>query len=188
MDINALLPTTTEGWAHLGIVGALSGLAVLTAIGVVAFNSPIRSALSLVLNFFTLAFIYFSLGAELLGITQIIVYTGAIMVLFLFVIMLLNLSADDPSQYKKDAKPVFAGLIGLVLFGLLSTAVLAPLKAINQISAPDRSEFNPIGWGSPQAVGKTLFTGYVWPFEMISLLLLVGIVGSILLARRKVTS
>src|SRR5690242_17253133 len=71
--------------------GALGGVAVASALGVVLFSSAIRSALCLVVNFFCLAFLYFTLNAELLGITQIVVYTGAIMVLFLFVVMLLNL-------------------------------------------------------------------------------------------------
>lgn len=186
MDLNALLPTDTQGWINLGIVGSLGGLAVLTAIGVVAFNSPVRSALCLVVNFFTLAFIYFTLGAEMLGITQIVVYTGAIMVLFLFVIMLLNLSSDNPLDNRKDIKPVAGGVLAMAMFALLSSQIFPPLLSVNQISAPDRGDGVPIGWGAPQALGRALFTGYVWPFEIISLLLLIGIVGSILLARRKI--
>ena len=78
---------------ELLIFGGVAGAAALCAIGVVAFNNAIRSALCLVVNFFLLAFLYFTLNAEMLGITQVVVYTGAIMVLFLFVIMLLNLGA-----------------------------------------------------------------------------------------------
>ncbi len=155
-------------------------IAIVTAIGVVAFNNPIRSMLSLVANFFTLAFIYFSMGAEMMGITQIIVYTGAIMVLFLFVIMLLNLSADSVISTKKlDVKPLLAVPVGLALFVGLLSQVMMPFAKVTQPTAPS-------GWGGPQAIGRTLFTEYVWPFEIISLLLMVGIVGAILLARRRV--
>lgn len=185
MDLTELLPKTPEEITHWAIVGGLGGLAVLSALGVVLMNSPVRSALCLVLNFFTLAFLYFSLGAEMMGITQIVVYTGAIMVLFLFVIMLLNLSADNLVENRKDLKIPVGIIAGLSLFALLSSQVLVPFMKITQVSAPDRDLANPIGWGSPQAIGRALFTGYVWPFEVISLLLLVGIVGAILLARRR---
>lgn len=163
----------------------LGGLAAATAIGVVAFNNPVRSAICLVLNFFTLAFLYFTLGAEMMGITQIVVYTGAIMVLFLFVIMLLNLSSDNVMANKKDMKPVMGVVLGLGLFGLLASQILSPLLSIVNPIAPDRDASNPIGWGQPQALAKALFTQYVWPLEVISLLLLLGVVGAILLARRR---
>lgn len=164
----------------MGLFGALAGIAALSAVGVVACTNAIRSALCLVLNFFTLAFLYFTLNAEMLGITQIIVYTGAIMVLFLFVIMLLNLGAPqmlrEPPDYLKKG---MAGLLGLVLFGMIASQVLLPLKDFIHTSSPE-------DFGSPQALGRVLFTTYVWPFEVASILLLIGIVGSILLAKRKV--
>lgn len=173
---------------NLILVGFLGLLAMVTAVGVVAFNNPIRSALCVVANFFTLAFIYFSMGAEMMGITQIIVYTGAIMVLFLFTIMLLNLSADSVVDTRKfDVKPFVAVPVALGLFVLLVSQVFVPFLQVTQVSAPDKGvNGSPIGWGSPQALGRTLFTDYVWPFEVVSLLLMVGIVGAILLARRRV--
>jgi len=121
-----------------------------------------------------------------MGITQIIVYTGAIMVLFLFTIMLLNLSEDSVLKSKKfDIKPFVAVPVALGLFGVVISQILLPFKDIVQPSAPGATEAT-VGWGSPQALGRTLFTEYVWPFEMVSLLLMVGIVGAILLARRRV--
>ena len=171
---------------NLILVGLLGMIAIVTAIGVVAFDNPIRSMLSLVANFFTLAFIYFSMGAEMMGITQIIVYTGAIMVLFLFVIMLLNLSSDSLVQTKKiDVKPFLAVPVGLGLFAVILSQILMPFAKVVKTSAPNATP-NSVGWGSPQALGRALFTDYVWPFEIISLLLMVGIVGAILLARRRV--
>lgn len=172
---------------NLILVGILGLIALVTAVGVVVFNNPVRSLLSLVVNFFTLAFIYFSLGAEMMGITQIIVYTGAIMVLFLFVIMLLNLSSDEVlTSGKFDIKPILAVPTGIALLVLLVSQVAQPFLRVTETSAPSASASNPIGWGSPQAIGRSLFTDYVWPFEIISLLLMVGIVGAILLARRRV--
>lgn len=161
-------------------------MAIASALGVVASNSPVRSALCLVLNFFTLAFLYFSLGAEMMGITQIVVYTGAIMVLFLFVVMLLNLSADNLVDNIKDLKVPLGVFVGFALFAALASQIVVPLLTFNQPMAPDRGDLQPIGWGAPQALGRALFTGYVWPFEVVSLLLMVGIVGAILLARRRI--
>ncbi|MFX8828784.1 NADH-quinone oxidoreductase subunit J, partial [Acinetobacter baumannii] len=91
------------------------------------FKSPVRSALCLVLNFFMLAFLYFSLNAEILGITQVVVYAGAIMVLFLFVIMLLNSGGENILGEKRDLK--FGGgiLLGLVAFGLIAGQAFFPL-------------------------------------------------------------
>lgn len=157
----------------------LAGIAALAAVGVVAFPSPVRSALSLIINFFVLAFVYFTLGAQMLGITQILVYTGAIMVLFLFVIMLLNLGAPDPNEKRFDFRVGLAIALGFALFGIVASQVILPLSAFTQPRAAE-------DFGSPQAIGQTLFTGYVWPFEITSVLLLVGIVGSILLAKRRI--
>lgn len=166
--------------ANLIVFGMLAGLAAMTAVGVVAFNNAVRSALCLVLNFFTLAFLYFTLRAELLGITQMIVYTGAIMVLFLFVLMLLNLGGSELLEERPDMiKRALGFLFGGALFGLIATQVVQPFMQTTQ-------QFAPEGFGSPQAVGRSLFTAYVWPFEMVSVLLLIGIVGSILLAKRRI--
>lgn len=163
---------------QLILFGAIAGLASLAAIGVVAFGNAVRSALCLVLNFFLLAVLYFTLGAETLGIIQIVVYTGAIMVLFLFVIMLLNLGGASLLVEQRDPKLLIGGALGLGLFALVASQVLLPLQNVTAIRAPE-------GFGAPQAVGRGLFTGYVWPFELASFLLLIGIVGSILLAKRR---
>ena len=160
------------------LFGGIGGLAALAALGVVLFDNAMRSALCLVLNFFLLAVLYFTLGAEMLGITQIVVYTGAIMVLFLFVIMLLNLGAPQMLKEKLDPKKPVAALLGGVLILLVGAQILPGLASVSRPSAPD-------GAGGPQAIGRALFTDYVVPFEAVSILLLVGIVGSILLAKRR---
>ncbi len=166
--------------SQLILFGALAGLAAMTAVGVVAFGNAIRSALCLVLNFFCLAFLYFTLQAEMLGITQIIVYTGAIMVLFLFVIMLLNLGSPSSIRERPDiVRKALGFLFGGALFGLVASQVVQPYLQAKTITAP-------ADYGAPNALGRALFTGYVWPFEVASILLVIGIVGSILLAKRKI--
>ncbi len=161
--------------------GVVAGLAALAAIGVVAFNNAIRSALCLVVNFFLLAILYFSLRAEMLGITQIVVYTGAIMVLFLFVVMLLNLGGVRLVTEKQDPKKYVGLLLGCALFVLLGSQLLPHLSQVQ----PMHLDSNLAQYGGPEAIGRTLFTEYAYPFEAVSILLLIGIVGSILLAKRR---
>jgi NADH-quinone oxidoreductase subunit J len=164
---------------NLLLFGAMAGAIALCALGVVAFNNPIRSALCLVVNFFLLAFVYFTLNAETLGVTQIVVYTGAIMVLFLFVIMLLNLGAPVVLREKADWKKFAGAILGLGLFAVVGSQILPGLMKQTQPRALD-------GYGAPPVIGRALFTDYIYPFEAVSILLLVGIVGSILLAKRRV--
>jgi len=164
---------------NLGVFALLGGIAGLAAVGVVAFNNAVRSALCLVISFFTLAFLYFTLTFEMIGILQIVVYTGAIMVLFLFVIMLLNLGALKSLIEERDPKLLLGGLLGLALAVLLGSQVLLPVANVLETRAP-------ADIGSPQSVGYSLFTTYLYPFEIASVLLLLGIVGSILLAKRRI--
>src|SRR5215469_1037385 len=165
------MPTDANTLAHLTLFGILAGIAALASVGVVAFGNAVRSALCLIANFFALAFLYFTLNAELLGITQVIVYTGAIMVLFLFVIMLLNLGSPQFLREPPDVlKKAIGFLLAFVLFTLIASQVLQPLAKVTTTTSPNN-------FGSPQAVGIALFTTYVWPFEVASILLLIGIVG-----------
>lgn len=164
---------------NLAAFAILGGAAAAGAVGVVAFNNAVRSALCLVVSFFMLAFLYFTLNAEILGILQIVVYTGAIMVLFLFVIMLLNLGSVQSLVEKRDPKMIVGGALGLALAGVIGAQVIAPMIDVKAARAPE-------GFGTPQAVGYSLFSTYLYPFEIASILLLVGIVGSILLAKRRI--
>ena len=164
---------------ELAIFAVLGGISALAALGVILFNSAVRSALCLVLNFFILAVLYFTLSAEMLGVIQVVVYTGAIMVLFLFVIMLLNLGAGHLLVEKRDPKKPIGVLLGLGLIVLIGTQFLPGFMNKTQVSALST-------YGTPQSLGRSLFTEYAVPFECVSVLLLVGIVGSILLARRKI--
>jgi len=112
----------------------------------------------------------------------VVVYTGAIMVLFLFVIMLLNLGAPNLLVEKKDPKKYLGILLGCGMFVLLGSQLLPELLKINAPTlSPELARF-----GGPEAIGRSLFTAYVYPFEAVSVLLLIGIVGSILLAKRRI--
>lgn len=164
---------------NLGVFAIIGGTAALAALGVILFRNAIRSALCLVVCFFMLAFLYFSLSAEMIGILQIVVYTGAIMVLFLFVIMLLNLGTLQPLKESRDPKLIIGGALGLGMAALLGAQVIAPLMSASEARAVP-------GTGTPQSVGYSLFSTYLYPFEIVSILLLVGIVGSILLAKRRI--
>jgi NADH-quinone oxidoreductase subunit J len=163
---------------NLILFAVVGGLAAILSLGVVVFNNPVRSALCLVANFLMLAVLYFTLKAELLGITQVVVYTGAIMVLFLFVIMLLNLGVPGPTE-KFDLKKPVGILVGFGLFAMLASQILPGMMQFTQPMARD-------DFGKPEAIGRTLFTQYAFPFEAVSILLLIGIVGSILLAKRRI--
>lgn len=160
---------------ELIVFAMLAGPAALASIGVVASKSAVRSALCLVFNFFLLAFLYFSLSMELIGSAQIMVYAGAIMVLFVFVIMLLN---PKMIEERKDWKLPIGVLLGLTLVGALASQVLPALGTDG--AQPLAHEV-----GGAKLIGDGLFTAYVFPFEIISILLLVGVVGSVFLAKKR---
>lgn len=149
---------------------------VVTSIGVVAVRNPVRSALNLVANFFALAVLYLFLYAQFVAAVQIIVYAGAIMVLFLFTIMLLNLgSPSELSERGEIKRPVTWGL------ALLFVIVLAGGVFVRLGEAQPTTD----DLGTVQMVGKFLFTDWVYPFELTSILLLIAIVGAIVMAKRR---
>lgn len=154
----------------------LATLLVVFAAMVILHPSPIYSALSLVMVMSLLAVYFFFLGAHLIGWFQIIVYAGAVMVLFLFVIMLLNLQTD-PHENQKPSLRLAAGLGGAVLIVEL---FLLLTRAPTQEVAPALAE----NYGTIQALSEKLFTDYLIPFEVTSILLLVAAVGAVVLAKR----
>ena len=121
---------------NLFVFSVLATLIVLFALGVVFFNNAVRSALSLVATFFLLAVLYFTLHADLLGISQIVVYAGAIMVLFLFVIMLLNLGSGAALNEKRDPKKIIGAVLVLGFIAMIGSQVFTPLTNDNLINAP----------------------------------------------------
>jgi NADH-quinone oxidoreductase subunit J len=150
---------------------------VITAILVVALRNPIYSALSLLVLFFHVAGIYVLLDAEFLAAIQIIVYAGAILVLYLFVVMLLNIKVE--AGYHRQ----------LVLGLLLGFAIAAEvIYAVGQSSFGTGISRSPITStppaGNTEAIGQLLFTTYLFPFEVASVILLVAMIGAIILAKK----
>jgi len=152
--------------------------AVVCAVNVVVQTHPISSALSLVGVMGSLAVLYLLLGAEFIAAAQVIVYAGAIMVLFVFVIMLLNAGAE--SRKGRSFMVQFLGVPLLVFF-------LAIAAYFVQRMFPDSTtvRFGGFTGGGAEAVGRALFTTYLLPFEVTSILILIAIVGAIVLARKE---
>lgn len=155
----------------------LALIALAGALGVVLSRNPVYSALSLLVNFASIAVIYFLLHAQFLGMVQVIVYAGAIVVLFLFVVMLIGGEIGSLRHVGRTYTRLLAVLFAVVFLAMLAGVILqtVPLTA-TPVGTPDA--------GSVQAVGTALYTEYIVPFELASLLLLVGMLGGIVLARR----
>ena len=150
---------------------------VASSLLVVLHRNPVTSALFLVLAFCSLAGVYLVLQAEFIGMVQIIVYAGAIMVLFLFVIMYLNLGRDLESGIQMTVRRAVGWLIGALL--VLEVAILFARRwGIGPVSPPIGP---PVG--NTQALGAILYSRYLFPFEITSLVLLVAMVGAVVIAR-----
>jgi NADH-quinone oxidoreductase subunit J len=153
-------------------------IAVACAINVVAQKHPISSAISLVGVMGSLAVLYLLLGAEFIAAAQVIVYAGAIMVLFVFVIMLLNAGVEI-----RKGRSVMAQLLGIPALA----ALLALLAYLVQRFFPrgEMVKFGGFTGGGAKEIGRALFTTYLLPFEAASILILIAIVGAIVLARKE---
>jgi NADH-quinone oxidoreductase subunit J len=158
-----------------------AALAILAALGVVIARSAIRSALSLALVFLALAAMYLLLNAPFLAVAQIMIYAGAVLILFLFVIMVLNPRLDVIGA-RSRAQTVTAILFTAALVGLLAaTFVTGPIAAA---TGPFTPEFVS-SVGHVQVIGALLYSEFLLPFEIASLVLLIAIVGALTLARRE---
>ncbi len=152
---------------------------VATAIGVVVARSPMYAAMSLVAAFFFMAGIYVLLSAHLIAVLQILVYAGAVMVLFLFVIMLLSLGDEHPELERMKQ----IQWLGFVLGGGGLMVLLAWIS--REVGSAGMATVGP-DFGTVKAVGRVLFTQYLLPFEATSLLLTVAIVGAVVVAKEKI--
>jgi NADH-quinone oxidoreductase subunit J len=153
-------------------------IAVVCAINVVVQTHPIASAISLIGVMGSLAILYLLLGAEFIAAAQVIVYAGAIMVLFVFVIMLLNAGAEV-----RRGRSFMVQLLGVPLF----IAFLGLMVWVVQQFYRDNEgvHFGGFTGGSPKAIGEALFTTYLLPFEVTSILVLIAILGAVVLARKE---
>ncbi len=158
----------------------LGAVFVGSALMMVTRRNPVIAALYLILNFFCLAGIYLTLHAQFIAVIQILVYAGAIMVLFVFVIMLLNLADERRlSEAMSFKKIVAAGLSIVLLLELLYIFVY------RETELPTLQADRSIEIGTVETIGKQLFTKFLFPFEVTSLLLLAAIVGAVVLAKKR---
>ena len=162
-----------------------SGVAILSAFLCITRRSPVASALWLVCTFFNIAALFVLLDAHFIAAAQVLVYAGAIMVLFLFVIMLLNLGRKGPGDMKGAWGRVVAVVAGAVLAGELIVLRLAVPPAALRLP-PGAIAGETRARGAVQAVAEPLFQAYLVPFEVASLMLLAAIVGAVVLAKRRV--
>lgn len=158
-------------------------VAVLTGLSVITARNPITSALSLVACFFCLAADYVLLDAHFVAVIQVLVYAGAIMVLFIFVIMLLNIRDDVPVPLGEIPRRAVVGVLTAGLLGMGSVAALGYATS----NMPELSEKDALTYGTIEAVGAAMFSGpYLLPFEVVSALLTVAVVGAVILAKKEV--
>ena len=156
---------------------AVALVAVVSALGMLISRSPVRSALWLIATLLCVAGLYMTLHAEFLAVVQVLVYAGAIMVLFLFVIMLLNLG-DLPSLERVDLKKGIGFVLGVVILAqLIYVGVTTAGVNMDPPMVAHQS-------GGAVAIAHELFTRYALPFEMIGILLLVATIGAVMLAKR----
>lgn len=165
-----------------------SAMMLIGAFGVITRSNPVHAALSLVLTLFGVAVHFVALEAYFLAAVQIIVYAGAIVVLFLFVIMLLGVDkAEDLQTEPLVAQRWFAGVAGLGLLGLLVIAVSRGAQVLTtRAEGLATSVEGASGDGNIQQLARSVFGDYVVAFELTSILLVVAVVGTVMLARRRV--
>ncbi len=158
----------------------LAVLAVASALVTITNKNPVASAVALIFHFFMLAGLYLTLQAQFVAVVQVLVYAGAIMVLVVFVIMLLNLGKEMELQSEGfDTRKIVAGLFAAVL-------VVEFLAVYMSVSLhKDFITEHSVEQGTIEAIGKTLFTNYLVPIQAIGILLLAAIVGAVILAKRR---
>jgi NADH-quinone oxidoreductase subunit J len=160
------------------IFGILSFMAIMFALMVVFSRNPVNSVLYLVLTFFCIAGHYLLLNSQFLAVVHIAVYAGAIMVLFLFVIMLMNLNQDAEPQ-KTALSKLIAGIIG----GLLLVVLVGALRGTEQLQL---RHYGHSEIGLIKNLGRVLFNEFLFPFEIVSVLLLSALVGAIMIGKKEI--
>jgi NADH-quinone oxidoreductase subunit J len=162
---------------HLVLFIIFAGFCLAGAINLLLQTHPINSALSLIVVMSSLAVLYLLLGAEFLAAAQIIVYAGAVMVLFTFVVMLLNVGTEEKTHGSKVAKTLgFPAVV--VILGVIATIVLQAQKSLGDVRLSD-------GITTTKDLSRVLFTDMLLPFELTSVLILIAILGAVALARKE---
>lgn len=168
--------------SHL-FFGYFASMIIATSILVVALKNPVYSALSLLVMFFHVAGLFVTLHAEFLAAVQIIVYAGAILVLYLFVVMILNVKQDDRYHNQWRAAGFVCAPLLIEAMVLLSGGAKARMTGTQAVPGPSAESLAP---DNTLAIGQTLFSTYLFPFEVASLVLLVAMIGAIVLAKREI--
>jgi len=182
--VNVMLVAKSTGgdWAELITFVILAAVSVGSAIGMVMNRSAVYSALLLVINFFCLAGFYVLLQAQFIAAVQVVVYAGAIMVLFLFVLMMIGVEHEEALKETIRGQRTTAAVLGILLLAGVGTAV--GTKAFSFAKGSARLAQVNAG-GNVQAVGRLLFTHYAFAFEATGVLLVVAAVGALVLGRRR---
>jgi NADH-quinone oxidoreductase subunit J len=154
---------------------------VCAALGVVLARNPVHSALLLVLCFFNSAVIWLLLDAEFLGIVLVLVYVGAVMVLFLFVVMMLDINIEEMREGLAGYWPLAVAVAGFVVFAIINVIVVRHLGGMTMESAPAM----PAGYSNTRVLGTALFTRYAYPAQLAAVVLLVASVAAIVLTLRQ---
>jgi len=155
--------------------------AIAAALGMLISRSPVASALWMVMNLFSIAVLYLTLQAQFIAVVQILVYAGAIMVLFLFVIMLLNLDVM-PTLAAFSVRKAVAFVLGVAVLAQLLFALAVGLNLTGRGAVtPEEAAIT----GSAEAIGLVLFTDYAYHIQIIAVLLLAATIGAVLLAKRR---
>lgn len=164
----------------LALFWAFSGVAILAALLCITRRSPVASVLWLVVTLFALAGDFVLLDAQFIAVLQVLVYAGAIMVLFLFVIMLLNLQ-HDPGELRWRGRQIAA----VVMSSLFVLGMIHLLWSAGSPEDAGMAAAAPKSFGTTAALSERLFTHYLLPFEITSLLLLVAVIGAVVLAKKR---
>lgn len=172
MNMASIPFATTAQWI-LGII------LVLSSIGVITFRKPVHACLSFLLTLLALAALYLQLSAEFIAVIQILAYAGAILVIFMFVIILFQ-DAHERIEEKEAQSSLGLRMIALAAFSAIAT-VLA-MRLTNLLSLP---EAPPLDFGSVHAIGKTLYIDFFFPFETIVVVFLIAIVGALYIGKKE---
>lgn len=173
-------------WKAFGLEGSaiffivLGVLAVASAVFTISAKNPVASAIGLIFHFFMLSGLYLTLQAQFIAAAQVLVYAGAIMVLVVFVVMLLNLGDEEKLHEKSTMRRVFSVALAVALLTQIGGAVISLPQYRTHLAA------NSAAQGSPEGIADVLFTNYVVPFEAIGILLTAAIVGAVVLAKKRI--
>jgi NADH-quinone oxidoreductase subunit J len=159
----------------------LAAVLVCAALGVILARNPVHSALLLVLCFFNSAVIWLLLDAEFLGIVLVLVYVGAVMVLFLFVVMMLDINVEEFRKSLAGYWPLAVAVAGFVVFAIINVIVVKHLGGVSFKTAPAL----PANYSNTRALGTALFTRYAYPAQVAACILLVASVAAIVLTLRR---